>query len=365
MEQNVIYAFGQFRLQTDTHLLWYESSTIRLQRKTYQLLLYFLQSNGRLISKQELFKEVWEGRIVEDSAVRLAVNTLRKALKDETKTPRYISTTCKCGYRFLPYVLIVSDPNNGKAFLNEAESYKAFQSSEDTAFVYDKELKALRKIFTDTLSGKRNLLLLRGASGLGKTSLLERFLADLSSLDYGSLRARCVPLHKTVEPFFPLLEALERKCHLSTSKYYLELLQQIAPTWLQLIPGILSHSIAACTKPDLVHAYTGLMLREGADFFEVIASESPFILVIDNAHWCDDFTLDLVNFLAFRSSPAKLLIILSYRGNESNAATKRIAQIRDELLGRNLCRELTLTSRSTKRFHTESKEINCRAPLDS
>jgi len=106
MEQNVTYVFGSFRLQTDTQLLWYGAVATRLQPKVYHLLLYFLQHSGRLISREELFHAVWQGRIVEDTALRLSVNALRKALHDEHKTPRYILTACKCGYRFLPEVML-------------------------------------------------------------------------------------------------------------------------------------------------------------------------------------------------------------------------------------------------------------------
>ncbi|MEQ1485556.1 winged helix-turn-helix domain-containing protein [Methyloglobulus sp.] len=77
-----------------------------LQPKVYHLLLYFLENPGRLISREELFKEVWQGRIVEDTALRLAVNILRKALRDNSKSPLYILTACKCGYRFLPEVSV-------------------------------------------------------------------------------------------------------------------------------------------------------------------------------------------------------------------------------------------------------------------
>jgi DNA-binding winged helix-turn-helix (wHTH) protein len=83
MEQNNIYAFGSFRLDTATQLLCNEESCVNLSSKAYRLLLYFLLHSGRVISHEELFGTVWDGRIVDDSALRLAVNALRKALHDE------------------------------------------------------------------------------------------------------------------------------------------------------------------------------------------------------------------------------------------------------------------------------------------
>ena len=72
----------------------------------YWLLLYFLHHSGRLISHEELFDSVWDGRVVEDPALRLAINSLRNILRDESKLPRYISTVRKRGYRFLADVSV-------------------------------------------------------------------------------------------------------------------------------------------------------------------------------------------------------------------------------------------------------------------
>ncbi|MDD5322952.1 MAG: winged helix-turn-helix domain-containing protein [Methylococcales bacterium] len=92
MEQNITYAFGPFRLDTATQLLCNEKSCVNLTPKVYRLLLYFLHHSGRLISHEELFDTVWDGRIVDDSALRLAVNSLRNVLRDERKSSQYIST---------------------------------------------------------------------------------------------------------------------------------------------------------------------------------------------------------------------------------------------------------------------------------
>ena len=50
--------------------------------KVYCLLLHFLQHHGRPISHEELISKVWGGRIADNSAIRVAVNALRKALNE-------------------------------------------------------------------------------------------------------------------------------------------------------------------------------------------------------------------------------------------------------------------------------------------
>lgn len=68
-----------------------------------------------------------------------------------------------------------------------------------------------------------------------------------------------------------------------------------------------------------------------AGFLETIGNNSIFMLILDNSHWSDEFTLDLLNFLVFRSSAAKLLIIISYRPCEDEPIARRIEPMGAEL----------------------------------
>ena len=95
----------------------------------------------------------------------------------------------------------------------------------------------------------------------------------------------------------------------------------------------------------VTHINSGRMVREGVHFFETLCNNTPLILILDNAHWSDDFTLDLFGFLMFRCSAANLLIIISYRSYENEPALQRIEQIQAELLTRGLCKELKIQKR--------------------
>ena len=109
--------------------------------------------------------------------------------------------------------------------------------------------------------------------------------------------------------------------------------------------NVLDPDEIAMLQPKVSHSNTGRMLREGADFFETLSDNSLFILILDNAQWCDDFTLDLLNFLMFRCSAAKLLIIVSYRPCEDVPGAQRIEKMRAELFNRGLCQELSMQKR--------------------
>ena len=346
MEQSITYVFGSFRLETDTQLLWYEGSSVSLQPKVYRLLLYFLQHSGRLISREELFDAVWQGTIVEDTALRQAVNALRKALHEESKTPRYILTASKCGYRFLPDVTVAygfqgSGPTAQTVSLHYRPKIEFPYASQEN----DVELAQLLEAFEEATDGKRRLVFLNGEPSIGKTALIERFLAKIRHPKFAVLRARCLQLNGTVEPFLPLLEALELRCREPCGKSLIDCLHKIAPTWLYQMLNVLEPEEVATLQPKVSHINTGRMLREGADFFEKLGTESTLILILDNSHWSDEFTLDLLNFLVFRCSSTRLLMIVSYRPDESSTSVQRLEEMREEVCRRGLCKELFLHRR--------------------
>ena len=345
MEQSNTYAFGPFRLDTATQLLWNEETNVKLTPKVYRLLLYFLLHSGRLISHEELFDTVWDGRIVDDSALRLAVNSLRNALRDESKSPHYISTVCKRGYCFLAEVSVKERYLIAEASEASPLPYRPQVHAFPAWFEHTKELTALQEAFQLAINGERRLVFLNGEQGIGKTALLDTFLAKVHHPDLGVLRARCVRMGGVAEPFLPLLEALERRCREPYGRLLIERLNHLAPTWLYQMLNVLDPDEIAMLQLKVSQINTGRMLREGADFFEMLCNNSTLILILDNSHWSDEFTLDLLNFLMFRCSAAKLLIIVSYRPCEDGPGAQQIAEMRAELFTRGLCQELFMQKR--------------------
>jgi DNA-binding winged helix-turn-helix (wHTH) protein len=342
MHQSNTYAFGPFRLYTGTQLLCNEESCVNLAPKVYRLLLYFLLHSGRLISHEELFESVWDGRVVEDTALRLAVNSLRKILRDQSKSPRYISTVCKRGYRFLALVTVMEGYRIAEAAEPKFLHYRQQAQTPHVKLEYIQELAELQEIFQKASNGERRLVFLRGEKNIGKTALLDRFLAKVQHPELAVLRARCVKMRGVAEPFLPLLEALQRRCREPDAKLLIERLNHFAPTWLYQLLNVLEPDEIAMLYPKVSHINTGRMLREGADFFEHASTTSTFVLILDNSHWSDEFTLDLLYFLMFRCSPAKLLIIISYRSCDNGPGVQRIEEMRTELSACGLCRELSI-----------------------
>src|SRR5271156_1382483 len=96
-----IYEFGGFRLDPAEQLLLHEGQPVALAPKVFETLLILLNSDGRLIDKDEFIGQLWPSVFVEDVALAQNISQLRKALSDGKNGSQMIQTVPKRGYRLL------------------------------------------------------------------------------------------------------------------------------------------------------------------------------------------------------------------------------------------------------------------------
>ena len=84
------------------------------------------------------------------------------------------------------------------------------------------------------------------------------------------------------------------------------------------------------------------MLRELAEALETFTAESPLILVLEDLHWCDTSTLDLISYIAQRRQTAQLLILGTYRPADIIAREHPLRGTTQELLAKQLCKDVAL-----------------------
>src|SRR5262249_23976006 len=101
MQTAHIYEFGRFRLDSVSRLLWREGEIVPLTPKAIDLLLFLVESRGRLVTKDELMSAVWPHTFVEESNLTSYVSILRKTLQESPEERQYIETIPKRGYRFV------------------------------------------------------------------------------------------------------------------------------------------------------------------------------------------------------------------------------------------------------------------------
>jgi DNA-binding winged helix-turn-helix (wHTH) protein len=107
MDQQIkeLYEFGPFRLDPPERLLICDGHAVALTPRAFDVLVILIRSNGHIVEKPQLMREVWGNCFVEEGNLAVAVSTLRKALGDDVgKERKYIQTVAKHGYRFVGHV---------------------------------------------------------------------------------------------------------------------------------------------------------------------------------------------------------------------------------------------------------------------
>ena len=311
--------FGPFRVDVSDERLWRDSEPVRLTRKAWGVLRVLLDARGRLVTKDTLAEAVWPGVHVGDDSLTKAVRELRHALGDDQRAPRFIATVHGRGYRFVA-PLDVAPPD-------AAAAPPAASSGADAPLLVGRErqLETLHEWLVQARHGQRRIGVVSGEVGIGKSSLVDAFMAAaLREPDAIHVAAgACVEQYGEAEPLLPVIAALRRAARSDDAA---AVLRQVAPPWLAVACGVGRATDAA----DGIGSRAGL-LRILADVVEALAADTPLVLLIEDLQWSDPTTLDVVNLLARRRDGARLLVLCTLRVGDAFAAGHPSARLVREL----------------------------------
>src|SRR5262245_17294794 len=89
------------RIEADTGWAWRGSERLDLTPKAFAVLRHLVEHPQRLVTKEELLEAAWGETVVSEAAITSCIRDLRKALDDSSRTPRYIETVHRRGFRFI------------------------------------------------------------------------------------------------------------------------------------------------------------------------------------------------------------------------------------------------------------------------
>ena len=329
--------FPPFRLDRENAQLWRGDQEIRLRRKTFDVLLYLVDHPGQLVTKAALLDAIWAEVTVSDSMPATCVAELRKALGDEARVPRFIETVHGRGYRFVAKV----ETPASVAPIGRAPSVP--KSPKPIMVGRQDELARLQSWYSHVLEGQRRVIFVTGEAGIGKTTFVQAFLDSIAQ--EGSVRigrGQCVEQYGAGEPYMPVLEALSRLGQEPGGERVIELLNRFAPTWLAQMPALLTPEERVRLQSEMQGVTQQRMLREMTQALEALAAEAPLVLLLEDLHWSDFSTLELISAIARRSEPARLLIVGTYRPVEMLANDHPLRTMKQELELHRYCEELRL-----------------------
>ncbi len=330
--------FAPFRLDTVNECLWRHESTgsderIRLTPKAFAMLRYLVEHAGRLVTQDELLQALWPETYVQPEVLKSHIRDIRAALGDDAKSPRFIETLPRRGYRFV-------------ASVSEGSSEKGLEVESPAGMLVgrDGELDRLRGALQSALRGSRQLVFITGELGIGKTSLADAFQRQAAA-DHPGLRiarGQCVEGFGGKEPYYPMLDALGQLSQQEHRNSISQILAATAPAWLMQFPSMVNRDQREKRQRGVLGAGREGMLREIADALESMTETSPMILLFEDLQWVDPSTVDLISAVARRRQHAKLLIIGTYRPVDVLLAEHPLKALKQDLLVHRLCHEIAL-----------------------
>lgn len=192
------------------------------------------------------------------------------------------------------------------------------------------ELDLLGGALADARTGRARSIIIGGEAGIGKSRLIERFTGGLGS-DVRVVAGSCVELGRGELPFAPFVEAFR------------ELLRSIpegqrpavlGPGRADLERFVPASGVRKAADPDVRDASPDPDLLARIRLFEVVlgvlerlAHDAPVVLVVEDIHWADASSLDLIGFLGRALRRDRVLTILTVRTDVLDAKRSVLAAL--------------------------------------
>jgi len=321
-----ILRFADFALDASRPELRRHGAVVALRPKSLALISHLAQRPGQLVRKQELVEAVWEGTAVTDATLSRTLFEARAALGDDSRRPRFIATIHRLGFRFIAALdASAGAPAAAAALVGRLP-----------------ELARLRTLRQRAAAGTRQIVFLPGEAGIGKTSVLDALLADADASGALVGRGQCIEHYGAAEAYLPLLDAIGALCRGATAATVVPVLRRVAPTWLAQFPWLVEEQDRAALERELRGVARERMLREAAQALETLAEAHLVILALEDLHWADCASADLLAFLARRTSPARLLVVATYRPVDAILSDHPIRPVHHELTRQKRCQTLPI-----------------------
>lgn len=186
------FRLGALRVQPERLTILRDGEEITLEPRMMEVLVALAERAGEVISAEQLLIEIWRGTFYGDNPVHKTIAQLRRRLGDDSRTPSYIETIRKRGYRVIATVAFPDDYRSGlprSAAWMQGSPYVGLHPFDDAhATVFFGRSRATADLLTalrSQIDHQRRFVLVAGASGCGKTSLLRAGALPLLQQDGG------------------------------------------------------------------------------------------------------------------------------------------------------------------------------------
>lgn len=310
-------AIPPFTIDLASQVIHRGGREIRVRRKTFALLRYLLENRDRLLTKEEILDRVWPDTYVGDAVLKVTLSQLRKIFRECQGLE--IATAHGRGYR----VHLDETP------LGEGGRADAVRSGTGPGHLIGRgrELASIRESLVKAETGERQIIFIGGEPGIGKSALVDAFVAGIADLGGAAAHAwigqgRCRPVPGTAEPFRPVFAALTNIQPRQAIECLSPLLSRFAPHLLDEVESLGAEPPSAA--PESLDDALAAELEE-------LSSARLLVLALDDLQWADVQTCSLLTSLFQRRKPSRLLVLATYRTGDLASRHHPLASVLQEL----------------------------------
>jgi len=169
------------------------------------------------------------------------------------------------------------------------------------------ELTQLTEALSAARDGRPAIAIISGEAGIGKTRLVEELVEHAQAAGFLVAAGMCSPVSSTRLPFGPIVDLVAdvlRQCPDLAASVPAEVWRGVSP--------LTGQQQAETAGPDLPLASTR-MFAGFAEFLSVESRQRPVLLIIEDLHWADPASVDLIAFAARKLRQDRILLVVTHR----------------------------------------------------
>ncbi len=178
------------------------------------------------------------------------------------------------------------------------------------------ELDRLRNAFDRASDGRPSLVLVAGDAGVGKTRLLAEFSTHVDAVGGTTLTGGCLDLGEGSLPYAPFVEALRSLARELPPEARAAAFGTVPAELANLVPDLLSVDLPAAVASEMLAGRQARLFDAIIGVLGRLTADRSAVLALEDLHWADGSTRDLIRFLVRNVRSERLLILATYRSDD-------------------------------------------------
>ena len=286
-----------------------------------------------------------------------ALGVLHAILSDVPVAPSHLRDGMPAAYDQIVLECLQKDPRLRPTALDVANSLKHTSSraavraipvpSRDQSKAVvgrSAELARLDEAWAHASAGHGGVVALAGEAGYGKTALVEAFLSSVSRKDDPVRigRGRCSERLAGTDAYLPVLEALESLLRSESHGSLARVMKTVAPSWYTQLGSQPGRNSADVNDTGDADRSAQRLKREMTALIEEASRLVPIVLFLDDLHWADPATVDLLSYLSVRLPSSRVLVVTTHRPSVLALSKHPFLSLKLDLQARGVGREIAL-----------------------